>query len=49
VVGDTTYDIEMGRSAGVVTIAATYGMHDRATLAAAGPACFIDDIAQLVA
>jgi phosphoglycolate phosphatase len=47
-VGDTTYDVQMGRSAGVVTIAATYGMHDRDELAAAGADYFIDRIERLV-
>ena len=49
VVGDTTFDLEMGKGAGVVTIAATYGMHDRATLAALSPDAFIDAIGELVA
>jgi phosphoglycolate phosphatase len=31
-IGDTTYDMEMGRRAGVDTIAVTYGMHDWARL-----------------
>lgn len=48
VVGDTTFDIEMGKSAGVTTVAATYGMHDRDTLAALRPDAFIDDIAELI-
>lgn len=48
VVGDTTFDIEMGKSAGVTTVAATYGMHDRATLAALRPDALIDDIAELI-
>lgn len=48
VVGDTTYDVDMGRAAGVLTIAATYGMHDRATLAASRPDAYIDDIAELL-
>lgn len=47
VVGDTTYDMEMGRAAGAITIAATYGMHDRATLEALAPDALIDAIAEL--
>jgi len=48
VIGDTTYDIEMGKGAGARTIAATYGMHARSTLASFEPDAFIDDVAELV-
>ncbi|MCQ2174360.1 MAG: HAD family hydrolase [Bacteroidales bacterium] len=37
VVGDTTYDIEMGRAAGCHTLAVTYGNHPRETILSAGP------------
>jgi phosphoglycolate phosphatase len=35
-IGDTTYDIEMGRAAGLATIGVTWGYHGAADLAAAG-------------
>lgn len=37
VVGDTTYDIEMGHAAGARTCAVTYGNHDEARLGTARP------------
>lgn len=37
VVGDTTFDIEMGAHAGCPTCAVTYGNHSPAQLASAGP------------
>ncbi len=37
VVGDTTYDVEMGKSAGCDTCAVTYGSHPVAKLAASKP------------
>ena len=36
IVGDTTYDIEMGRAAGVHSIGVAWGYHDTALLHAAG-------------
>lgn len=45
VVGDTSYDIEMGRAAGCPTCGVTYGNHDRTQLAEAD--FLIDDFAQL--
>jgi phosphoglycolate phosphatase len=36
IVGDTTYDIEMGRNAGVTTIGVGWGYHDTRLLEAAG-------------
>ncbi len=36
VVGDTSFDIEMGRAAGCRTIGVTWGSHDDATLRSAG-------------
>jgi len=36
-VGDTVHDIGAGRAAGLATYAVTWGNHDAATLAAAGP------------
>jgi phosphoglycolate phosphatase len=42
VVGDTAFDIEMGKAAGVVTCAVTYGMHPAAELRALRPEFVID-------
>ena len=36
-VGDTIYDMEMGRRAAVPTVAVTYGMHSRERLSALQP------------
>jgi len=36
-IGDTTYDMEMGRAAGVRTLAVTWGYHGAGALAATGP------------
>ena len=47
VVGDTTFDIEMGRSAGCKTCGVTFGNHSRSQLQAAGADFLIDDFAQL--
>jgi len=42
VVGDTSFDIEMGQAAGVATCAVTYGMHDPGALRALKPTFVID-------
>jgi phosphoglycolate phosphatase len=42
VVGDTTFDIEMGKAAGVATCAVTYGMHPAAALRALRPEFVVD-------
>lgn len=41
-VGDTVFDIELGRAAGVATIGVTWGYHDAADLVAAGADAMID-------
>lgn len=46
-VGDTTFDIEMGAQAGVTTCAVTYGCHSRAKLAQAKPHHWLDQMADL--
>lgn len=46
-VGDSTFDIEMGHAAGVATCAAAYGMQDRETLRALGPHFVIERIDEL--
>ena len=47
VVGDTTFDIEMGRAAGCMTCGVTYGNHNRNILKSAGSDFLIDDFSQL--
>ena len=47
VVGDTWYDIEMGRRAGVCTCGVTYGNGTREELADAGADFLIDDFGEL--
>lgn len=48
VVGDTTYDIEMGNSAGCKTVAVTYGNHSHEKLLTARPTWVIDNFTQLL-
>jgi phosphoglycolate phosphatase len=48
-IGDTTYDIVMGRNAGVATIGVTWGYHDTDRLAAVGAHAIIADFAALEA
>ena len=48
VVGDTVYDIEMGRNAGCHTCAVTYGNQSADTLAGAFPDYIIDDLRKLL-
>jgi phosphoglycolate phosphatase len=47
VVGDTTYDIEMGHAAGAQTCAVTYGSHDAARLGRARPTYQLDSLTGL--
>jgi len=47
VVGDTTYDIEMGHAAGARTCAVTYGSHDALRLATVRPTFALDSLADL--
>ena len=46
-IGDTTYDIEMGRAAGVRTLGVTWGYHPVAELRAAGTDLLVDRFADL--
>ena len=48
VVGDTTYDIEMGHRAGCKTCGVTYGNHSRQELTEAGADWLIDDFSELL-
>ncbi|MBL8701127.1 MAG: HAD-IA family hydrolase [Alphaproteobacteria bacterium] len=48
-IGDTTFDIEMARRAGVTGIAVAWGYHSRAELVAAGAAALVERFDQLTA
>lgn len=48
VVGDTTFDIEMGNGCGCRTIAVTYGNHDAQTLATAHPTYMVDEFVKIM-
>jgi phosphoglycolate phosphatase len=48
VVGDTTFDIEMGNRAHCTTVAVTYGNHSRQQLLSANPTQIIDHFDQIV-
>jgi phosphoglycolate phosphatase len=48
-VGDTVHDVEAGKAAGLATFAVTWGTHDAATLASAGPDRLEADLDTLVA
>ena len=47
-IGDTTYDMEMGQAAGFITIGVTWGYHTSADLRDAGADVLIDDFAALL-
>jgi phosphoglycolate phosphatase len=47
-IGDTSYDMQMGRSAGVRAIGVAWGYHSRAELLAAGADLVVDDYPHLV-
>ena len=46
-IGDTTFDMELGRSAGARTIGVTWGYHPRLALGDAGADIIIDDYSEL--
>jgi phosphoglycolate phosphatase len=48
-IGDTTYDIEMARAAGVTSIGVTWGYHKEAALRASGADHVVHDYAELSA
>ena len=48
-IGDTTHDLEMARSAGVASIGACYGAHPRDSLEALGPLVCVASFAELAA
>ena len=47
ILGDTTFDIEMGRAAGIRTIGVTWGYHPATALTRAGADALIDSFAAL--
>ncbi|KKB77917.1 hypothetical protein VW35_12265 [Devosia soli] len=49
IIGDTTYDIEMGKAAGTKAIGVTWGHHDTDELLAAGADILVDSYADLPA
>lgn len=46
-IGDTTFDIEMAKNAGVQSIGVAWGYHDRAELLDAGAACVVSSADEL--
>ena len=46
-IGDTTFDIEMGKAAGAKAIGVTWGYHEPEELLAAGADVMIDSYAEL--
>lgn len=48
VIGDTTHDVLMARSAGVEVVGVLSGSHDRATLQSAGAATCLRDVGELI-
>ena len=48
VIGDTTFDIEMGKAAGCHTCGVTYGNQSADQLAGASPDYLLDDLRKLV-
>lgn len=49
IIGDTTYDIEMGVAAGVRAVGVAWGMHGAARLTAVGASCVVDHPRDLTA
>lgn len=47
VVGDTTFDLLMGKGAGCRTCGVSYGNHDRATLASVSPDFIVDSFPEI--
>lgn len=46
-IGDTSYDLDMGRAAGMATIGVSWGYHERARLEACRPTQIVEDFAGL--
>lgn len=47
VLGDTVFDVSMGRAAGILALGVSWGYHDAAALTAAGAESVLDDFADL--
>jgi phosphoglycolate phosphatase len=47
-IGDTVYDMQMARNAGVAAVAVSYGVHERERLLAEEPVACLDDVAHLL-
>ncbi len=48
-VGDTTFDVEMGHAAGAMTIGVTWGSHERISIERANPTVIADSPSQILA
>ncbi len=48
VIGDSSYDLEMARNAGVSSVGVSYGVHSTARLVACGPLAIIDSAEELL-
>lgn len=48
-IGDTTYDLQMARHAGMNSVAVTYGVHDRDLLTEHGPLACLDSFSEVYA
>ncbi|TVQ28878.1 MAG: HAD family hydrolase [Spirochaetaceae bacterium] len=48
-VGDTTFDVEMGHAAGAMTIGVTWGSHERTSIERANPTVIADSPPQILA
>lgn len=47
-VGDTEYDLDMARQAGVASVGVSFGVHSRERLANHGPVAIVDQLPQLL-
>ncbi len=47
-IGDTTFDIEMGKAINMDTIAVTWGAHTKEMLQQSGPTYMIDSFSELL-
>lgn len=48
-IGDTTYDLQMARNAGLAALGVSYGVHERAALAACEPLAIVDSFPEIPA
>ena len=47
ILGDTVFDVTMGRSAGILALGVSWGYHDADRLEAAGAAAVLEDFSEL--